>query len=52
MQNQTIHILLADDDEDDCLFFRDAFKEIKIDTTVQVVNDGVELMNHLNQDGT
>lgn len=50
MQQDTLHILLADDDEDDRLFFKDAFEEIKIKTVVQIVNDGVELMNYLNQD--
>jgi CheY-like chemotaxis protein len=49
MKTQPIPILLADDDEDDCLFFRDAFKEIKINTEVHIVNDGVELLNHLSQ---
>lgn len=49
MQNEIIHILLADDDEDDRLFFKEAFEEIKIKTKVKMVNDGVELMNHLTQ---
>jgi len=47
MPKKPIHILLADDDEDDRLFFKDAFEEIKIYTDVKIVNDGVELMNHL-----
>ena len=47
MQNDAIHILLADDDADDRLFFKEAFEEIKIKTLVKVVNDGVELMEHL-----
>jgi len=47
IQNDVMHILLADDDEDDRLFFRDAFEEIKIKTKVETVNDGVELMNYL-----
>jgi CheY-like chemotaxis protein len=50
MQQDTLHILLADDDEDDRLFFKDAFEEIKIKTVVQIVNDGVELMNFLNKE--
>jgi CheY-like chemotaxis protein len=49
MQNNIIHILLADDDEDDRNFFIDAFEEIKITTNVNVVNDGKELMEYLNQ---
>lgn len=47
MQQEPIHILLADDDEDDRLFFKDAFEEIKIKTHVRFVNDGVELMDYL-----
>lgn len=51
MTQEPIHILLADDDEDDRLFFKEAFEEIKIKTHVRFVNDGVELMNDLNQNG-
>ncbi len=39
--------MLADDDEDDRLFFSDAFEELKINTVVKTVNDGVELMKYL-----
>ena len=49
MHKDTIHVLLADDDEDDRNFFKDAFGEIKINTDVKLVNDGVELMEYLNQ---
>jgi CheY-like chemotaxis protein len=52
MQNDTVQVLLADDDEDDRLLFRDAFNEIKIKTSVNTVNDGVELMSLLNQKST
>lgn len=50
MEKDFIHIILADDDEDDRMFFTDAFDEIKINTKVQTYNDGVELMNYLNKD--
>lgn len=43
-----MHIILADDDEDDRLFFTDAFDELKINTKVQTYNDGAELMEYLN----
>jgi len=49
MQNDPIYILLADDDEDDRLFFKEAFESIRIKTIVKTVNDGVELMNYLAQ---
>ena len=49
MQTETIRVMLADDDEDDRLFFKDAFDEIKIKTVVSTVNNGIELMNFLNQ---
>ena len=48
MNKDYIHIILADDDEDDRLLFTDAFRELKINTKVNTFNDGVELMNYLN----
>jgi CheY-like chemotaxis protein len=48
VQQPPLNILLADDDEDDRLLFKDAFDEIKIKTNVQMVHDGVQLMNYLN----
>lgn len=50
MNKEYMHIILADDDEDDRLFFTDAFEELKISTKVQTYNDGAELMNYLNED--
>lgn len=48
MNKEYIHIILADDDEDDRLFFTDAFEELKISTKVQTYNDGADLMEYLN----
>lgn len=48
MHTDYIHIILADDDEDDILFFTDAFDELKINTKVNTFKDGEELMNYLN----
>lgn len=48
MDQDYIHIILADDDEDDRMLFTDAFEELKINTKVNTFNDGVELMNYLN----
>ena len=50
MERDYIYIILADDDEDDCLFFTDAFSELKISTKVQTCNDGVELMDYLKKE--
>lgn len=50
MQTDYIHIILADDDKDDRLFFTDAFDELKINTKVNTFEDGVELMNYLNKE--
>ena len=52
MSNEPMYILLADDDEDDRLFFKDAFEEMRMKTVVQTVNDGQELMNLLAQPDT
>lgn len=50
MTTDFINICLADDDEDDRLFFKDAFGELKIKTKVSTFNDGVELMDFLNHE--
>ena len=51
IQNDALYILLADDDEDDCLFFKDAIEEINIETTITFVNDGSKLMYLINKPG-
>ncbi|MBF5027057.1 response regulator [Planobacterium oryzisoli] len=50
MTKEYTHIILADDDEDDRLFFTDAFEELKISTKVQTFKDGAELMEYLNSE--
>ena len=52
MQEDYILITLADDDEDDRLFFTDAFDELKINTVVNTVKNGRELINFLNHEET
>jgi CheY-like chemotaxis protein len=47
MKNDMTLILLADDDEDDRMFFKDAFYELKMDTNVQTVNNGKELLEYM-----
>jgi CheY-like chemotaxis protein len=46
---ETIRILLADDDEDDRNFFREALEELKMNTEVTFKNDGHQLMEYLAQ---
>lgn len=52
MQKEFISITLADDDEDDRLFFQDAFEELKINTNVTTCYDGVDLMEYLSKPDT
>jgi len=40
-------VLLADDDEDDRIFFREALEEIPLATSLHAVKDGIELLNVL-----
>lgn len=48
MHSEPLHILLADDDTDDRTFFEEAFEEVKIKYNITSFNDGVELMEYLN----
>src|SRR5205085_5075896 len=41
------HILLADDDLDDCEFFKEALQELLIPARISIVHDGVQLMGFL-----
>ena len=50
MAIKTFKILLADDDQDDRLFFSKALKELPVTCDLTTVNDGIELMNFLNND--
>jgi CheY-like chemotaxis protein len=42
---------MADDDEDDCIFAKDAFNEIQVRATFFCVEDGIELMDYLHRSG-
>lgn len=48
MNANTVRVLLADDDESDRLNFSEALEEMKMQLSIQTVNDGIELMNFLN----
>jgi CheY-like chemotaxis protein len=47
MYYQPLHIVIADDDESDCMNFTDALQELRIKTTVHTLKDGIELMHYL-----
>lgn len=51
MRNVSLHIMLADDDQDDREFFREAFEEVKIEHRISTFTNGVELMKYLNDAG-
>ena len=42
-------VFLADDDIDDCFLFEDALCEVSSNTKLTTANDGIELMNILEQ---
>ena len=48
MNLKQLDILLADDDTDDCLFFKDALEAMPIVTLFTAVHDGEQLMQYLN----
>jgi len=44
---QTLDILLADDDKDDCHFFSDILSNLTVETSLTIVKDGEQLISHL-----
>ena len=47
MNTKKLNILLADDDLDDCNFFKEALEALPLTTNLTTVNDGEQLMNYL-----
>src|SRR5690606_33328883 len=47
MPFQALNIILADDDKDDRLFFKDVIDQINIKTKLLIINNGQELMDYL-----
>ncbi len=47
MKLKPLNILLADDDTDDCIFFKEAVEELLLSTQLTAVNDGEQLMQLL-----
>jgi len=48
---ESISILMADDDPDDRLLLEDALEEVRLDNQFAFVKDGVELMDYLHRQG-
>ena len=48
MTGTPINVLLADDDEDDCLIFKEALEDLSADSFLTTVNNGEQLMRELN----
>ena len=47
MNLNQLNVLLADDDTDDCLFFKKALEELLLETHLTIVHDGEQLMTYL-----
>jgi len=47
MNLNQLNVLLADDDTDDCLFFKKALEELQLETHLTIVHDGEQLMTYL-----
>ena len=45
MNTESIRLLLADDDKDDCLFFKEALEELTLPARLTTVHDGEQLMH-------
>ena len=50
MNLKPLNILLADDDTDDCIFFKEAVEELQLSTQLSSLHDGEQLMQHLNNE--
>ena len=49
MSIKHLNILLADDDIDDCNFFKNALEELSLSAQLTTVHDGEQLMNYLSE---
>jgi CheY-like chemotaxis protein len=47
MIDEKLHIILAEDDIDDRLFFKSAFKDLKLEYDLTICEDGLQLMDYL-----
>jgi CheY-like chemotaxis protein len=51
MKHTPLNLYLADDDTDDCFFFKEALEELPIKANLTILNDGEQLMKSLIADG-
>ena len=49
MDGENINILLADDDQADCLLFKDALKELPLSARLTIVSNGEELIEEISK---
>jgi CheY-like chemotaxis protein len=49
MSTKHVNILLADDDLDDCNFFKNALEELSLSAQLTTVHDGEQLMHYLSE---
>ncbi len=49
--NDAVTILMADDDEEDCMLAGEALRESRIRNDLRIVHDGEELMDYLHRRG-
>ncbi len=52
MISKKINILLADDDQGDCILFKDALEELPVSAHLTIVHDGEQLMAELAKKGS
>ena len=50
MHLEQLNILLADDDQDDCVFFKQAVEEMQLPINFTAVHDGEQLMQQLSNE--
>lgn len=51
MLSKNIKVLLADDDQADCLLFKEALNELPISATLTIVNNGEQLIELISKKG-
>ena len=50
MISKTLNIVLADDDKDDCIFFKEALEDLPVSAQLTIVHNGKQMMDLLKKD--